>query len=129
MRYMSKKEFSLRLKKIQNDNEQIELREKLRAERNKFRRSKINKMNTSNKVLIAAIIAIVLFTIACLYIQYHIGTEVSSTLITLWFSFWTVEIVALTGIKISKVIKTQNSDTNTEQTDSSDSNDDSEAVG
>lgn len=129
MKYMSKEEFSLKMKKIQNHNKQIELREKLRAERNKFRRSKLNKMNTSNKVLIAAITAIILFTIACLYIQYHIGTEVSSTLITLWFSFWTVEIAALTGIKISKVIKNQGLNTNVEQTDSSDNTDDSDAVG
>ena len=63
---------------------------------------------TSNVVLVAIIIAIVLFTIACLYIQYATGVEVSSTLTTLWFTFWTVEIVALTGIKIAKVMKSDN---------------------
>jgi hypothetical protein len=62
-------------------------------------------MSTSNKVLLSSIAAIVMFTIACLYIQYKTEVEVSSTLITLWYSFWTVEIVALTGIKITKVIK------------------------
>jgi hypothetical protein len=102
---MTKKEFDSRMKKIQKINEQIEFKNKLRAEKNKFRRFKISKMNTSNKVLIASILAIVLFTIACLYIQYKTEVEVSGTLITLWYSFWTVEIVALTGIKITKVIK------------------------
>lgn len=103
--YMSKKEFNSRMRKIQKKNEQIEFRNKLKAERNKFRRFKIGKMNTSTKVLIASIMAIVLYTIACLYIQNNTGIEVSSTLTTLWYSFWTVEIVALTGIKITKVIK------------------------
>lgn len=114
MRHISKEEYSLMMKKIKSDNEQIELRAKLKAEKNKSKKFKKTKMKTSNIVLTASIIAIVLFTIACLFIQYRIGTEVSSTLITLWFSFWTVEIVALTGIKISKVIKNYDSDFNIE---------------
>lgn len=114
MRHISKEEYSLMMKKIKSDNEQIELRAKLKAEKNKSKKFKKTKMKTSNIVLTASITAIVLFTIACLFIQYRIGTEVSSTLITLWFSFWTVEIVALTGIKISKVIKNYDSDFNIE---------------
>ena len=35
--------------------------------------------------------------------------EVSSTLITLWYSFWTVEIISLAGIKVSKIFKDYNS--------------------
>lgn len=100
---MSKSEFDSQMRKIKLENATKERKQKLKEEKNKYRRFK--KMSTSNKVLIASIIAIVLFTIACLFIQYRIGIEVSSTLITLWFSFWTVEIVALTGIKISKVFK------------------------
>jgi hypothetical protein len=53
---------------------------------------------------------IVLFTIACLFIQYKTSVEVSSTLISLWFTFWTVEIVSLAGIKITKVIKERKED-------------------
>lgn len=105
MRYMSNEEFISRLEKIRLENEQIELRNKLKAERRKIRQFDINQISTSNKVLVASIIAIITFTIACLFIQYHTGAEVSSTLITLWFSFWTVEIVALTGIKVSKIFK------------------------
>lgn len=126
MRHISKEEYSLMMKKIKSDNEQIELRAKLRAEKNKAKRFKKPNMKTSNIVLIAAITAIVLFTIACLFIQYRTTVEVSSTLITLWYSFWTVEIVALTGIKISKVIKNYNSESNTDQTNL---DNDSDAVG
>ena len=110
MRYLSQEEFDLKMKKIRLSNQQAELRNKLRAERKKF--IPVKKMKTSNIVLTFSIVAIVLFTIACLFIQYRIGTEVSSTLITLWFSFWTVEIVALTGIKISKVVKNRDSSPN-----------------
>lgn len=112
MKHLTKKEFANELKKIQLENEQFELRNKLKAEKRKIRQSKRKKIKTSNKVLISTIIAIVGYTIASLCIQYHTGVEVSSTLTTLWFSFWTVEIVALTGIKISKVMKNCGSSSN-----------------
>ena len=98
---MTEEKFQKELEKIQEKNEEIKLKNKLKAERNKYRR----KMSTSNKVLIASIMAIVIFTIICLYIQYATSTSVSDTLITLWYSFWTVEILSLAGIKISKVVK------------------------
>lgn len=98
---MTEEKFQKELKKIKEKNEEIKLKNKLKKERNKYKR----KMSTSNKVLIASIMAIITFTIVCLYIQYATSVEVSSTLITLWYSFWTVEILSLAGIKISKVIK------------------------
>lgn len=98
---MTKEKYEKKLKKIQLKNEKIELKNKLKAEKNKYK----TKMKTSNKVLITSILAIVLFTIACLYIQYVTSMEVSSTLITVWYTFWTVEIVSLAGIKVTKVIK------------------------
>lgn len=117
MRYMTEKEFQEKIIEIQKENEQIELRNKLRAEKKKVSRSLFPKIKTSNKVLIVAIMAIILFSIACLYIQLQTSVEVSSTLITLWFSFWTVEIVSLAGIKVSKVLKNHNSEPDTEQED------------
>ena len=82
-----------------------------------------NKIKVSNRMLIASVIAIIIFTIACLYIQYRTAVEVSSTLITLWFSFWTVEIVALTGIKVTKIFKDYDSTSNMEETYSDDDED------
>lgn len=104
MFYMSDREYETKLKKIQRKNESKKRKHSLKVEKNKFKKSK-NKMKTSNRVLMASIIAVISFTIACLYIQYTTSIEVSSTLITLWYSFWTVEIISLAGIKISKVIK------------------------
>ena len=66
------------------------------------------KMSTSKIILIVAIIAIVAFTIASFILQFMTGTEISSTLIEYWYKFWTVEIVVLSGIKVSKVFKARN---------------------
>lgn len=115
MGYMTEEDFNREMRKIQQENKQIELKNKLRYEKAKVRRQIFPKMTTSNKVLVVAIMAIVLFSIACLYIQYRTSVEVSSTLITLWFSFWTVEIVSLAGIKVSKVFKEHKDTTNDEQ--------------
>lgn len=101
--YMSKKEFESRMRKIELNNKSKERKEKLKAEKNKFKRSK--KVKTSNIVLIAAIIAVISYTAAALYIQKSTNIEVSSTLTEKWFRFWTVEIVALAGIKVTKVFR------------------------
>lgn len=68
------------------------------------------KMSTSNKVLVASIAAIVIFTIISFALQFITGTETSSALIENWYRFWTVEIVVLSGIKVSKVLKNNNTD-------------------
>lgn len=102
---MTEEKFQEKLEKIRKKNEKIRLKNKLKVERNKYRRFNLSKMKTSNKVLISSISAVILFTIACLYIQYKTSIEVSSTLITLWYSFWTVEIISLAGIKVSKIFK------------------------
>ena len=105
MFYISEKEFDSKMKKIKAKNQSKERALALKNEKKKYRHLIIPKIKTSNKVLMAAIIAVILFSATCLYIQYNTGIEVSSTLITLWYSFWTVEIVSLAGIKISKVFK------------------------
>lgn len=102
---MTEEKFQKELERIKEKNKEIELKNKLKAERNKYRRFNFSKMSTSNKVLFSSIMAILIFTIACLCIQCATSMEVSSTLITLWFSFWTVELVSLAGIKVSKVFK------------------------
>lgn len=105
MFHISEEEYNSKLKKIKEKNESKKRAYLLKAEKEKIKKLTNPKMSTSNKVLISAIVAVISFTIACLYIQYVTSVEVSSTLITLWFSFWTVEIVSLAGIKMSKVFK------------------------
>lgn len=105
---MTKEEYKNKLEKIKLKNEEIKLKNKLRAEKNKYKRFSLSKMKTSNKVLVVAVLAIVLFTIACLYIQYKTEVMINDTLITFWYTFWTAEIVSLAGIKVTKVIKNRN---------------------
>ena len=61
------------------------------------------KKHFSDYIVAAAITAIALYTVAAVVLQFCGLAEVSSTLTTCWFSFWTVEIVALAAIKGNKV--------------------------
>ena len=61
------------------------------------------KFKTSNIMLVIVIAAIVGYVIANFWLQYQVGIEVSPTVTTCWFSFWSAEILALTGIKMSKI--------------------------
>lgn len=113
MKYMTQAEFRNEMRKIQNQNKQIEMRQQLKEEKRKIHKGK--GIKTTTKMLIISVTAIVLYTVACLFIQYKTSVEVSSTLSKLWYSFFTVEIVSLSGIKITKVIKGyKSSDTDTD---------------
>lgn len=71
----------------------------------KSRKKKRGKVRTSTKVVIAAITAIILFWMSefCLL---FIGNEgFPADFIKSWFFFWSVELAALAGIKITKVRK------------------------
>lgn len=68
----------------------------------KYRR---RKMKTATKVLVVSVLNIVWFTAAAILLQFKTSVELSSTLITCWYTFWTCEIFAIAGIRISKVLK------------------------
>lgn len=61
------------------------------------------KRKVSNIMLVLICTMIILYTAADFALQYFAGVEVSPTLTTAWFTFWTVELVALAAIKTSKV--------------------------
>lgn len=64
----------------------------------------------SNIMLAVIVTMIVGYVIASFVLQYHTSIEMSPTITTCWFAFWTVEIVALAGIKVSKVFKSKHND-------------------
>jgi hypothetical protein len=71
--------------------------------KNRSNKKSRKKVRTSTKVVIAAIIAIVLFWMSEFYLLY-IGNEgFPSSFIQSWFFFWSAELAALAGIKITKV--------------------------
>ena len=61
-------------------------------------------------MLIISVINIVWYTIAAIVLQFKVGVEISSTLTTCWYAFWTSEIFVLAGIRISKVVKSGDND-------------------
>lgn len=63
------------------------------------------KTKTSTLALITSCFMIISYTAANFVLQYFTQVEVSPTLTTAWFSFWGAEILAIAGIKITKVIK------------------------
>ena len=65
--------------------------------------TKKRKLRKSDYVLFASVAAIIGYTIAAIVVQLITCTELSSTLTTCWYSFWTVEIITLAGIKITNV--------------------------
>ena len=66
---------------------------------------KLSKKKVSNIMLVVVCVMIFLYTAASFVLQYYTGVEVSATLTTSWFAFWGVELFALAGIRVSKVIK------------------------
>lgn len=63
------------------------------------------KRKVSNIMLVIIVIAIVGYVAVDFLLQYKVGTEISPTITTCWFVFWTSEVLALMGIKLSKVKK------------------------
>lgn len=63
------------------------------------------KKKVSNIMLVLICSMIILYTAADFALQYFTSIEVSPTLTNAWFAFWGTELVALTAIKTTKVIK------------------------
>lgn len=61
------------------------------------------KRKVSNMLLLVAVIAIIAYTVANIWVTYTTGTTIDPTLTTCFYAFWTSEIFALMGIKLSKV--------------------------
>lgn len=108
--------FRMRLRWIKRQGEQYRREKKIRDAYAEYWPEKKEK-KTSNVMLVVIVIAIVAYFIADYTLQTKMGVEISPTLTTCWFSFWGVEIAALTGIKVTKICKSNNSN-NTSQNDS-----------
>lgn len=104
---MREKLFQMKLKRIERRGERQKRKCELEARYMEYYPHKSGK-KVSNIMLAVIVAAIVSYTVASFALQYHTSTEVSSTLTTLWFSFWTIEACALAGIRISKVRKEHN---------------------
>ena len=63
------------------------------------------KHKISNIVLFVVIAAVIIYTVASFWLTYVSGVSIDPTLTTCVFTFFGSELLALTGIKISKVRK------------------------
>ena len=66
-------------------------------------RKREKKRSFADYIVFVSIFMVASFTIAAFLLQFRGMMEISSTLTTCWFAFWTVEIVALAAIRTSKV--------------------------
>lgn len=105
---MNTEKFKRKLRKIKIQGEQYKIEKKLRdAYAEYWPERKMRKV--SNIMLVIIVMAIVLYTIAAFWIQYRTGLAIDSTLSTLYYGFWSVELISLTTIKNNKT-KYGNSD-------------------
>ena len=98
---MTDRKFQKKLKKIEKQGERYKKEYELKAAYAKYVPEK-KKKKVSNVMLTISVIAIVGYVVASFILQFQTSVEISSTISTLWFAFWTVEIFALAGIKLSK---------------------------
>lgn len=96
--------FQRKLKRIEKRGERQKAKQELIDKYAEYYPHKAGR-KVSNIMLAVIVIMIVGYVIADFVLQYHIGVEMSPTITTCWFAFWTVEILALAGIKVSKVRK------------------------
>lgn len=59
-------------------------------------------MRTSKKVVLAAISAIILFWVMETVLLFVTGAGYPDAFVAAWFTFWSVELAALAGIKITE---------------------------
>ena len=100
---MSDKRFQKKLKRIEKKGERQKAKSELKAKYAKYYPSKRRKV--SNIMLAVVVTAIVLYTIASFILQFYTSVEISSTLTTCFYAFWSSELIALTTLKTSKIIK------------------------
>lgn len=117
---MTEKQLNKKLEKIKKRGEQQKRLAVMEEAYAKYYPEK-KKKKVSNIMLVIVVIAIVGYAVANFVLQYHMGVEVSPTLTTVWFAFWTSEILALTSIKRGKIKReSENAYPYTETVDCSD---------
>ena len=90
-----------KLKKIQRQGERYKKEKEVRDAYIEYLPDR-KKRKVSNIMLVIIVAAIICYVIASFWIQYKTGIAIDPTITTCWFSFWTIEVVALTTIKNNK---------------------------
>ena len=108
---MSDKKFQRKLAKIKKKGERYKQEYELREAYAQYVPERKTR-KVSNIMLVVVVVGILAYTIANLWITYTTGVSIDSTLTTCFYAFWGSELVALTSIKLGKVLKQRNNTTN-----------------
>lgn len=104
---MTEKQFQRKLKKMQKEGERYkQIKELSDAYAEYFPEKKEKKV--SNIMLVVSVIAVLSYVVAAFWIQLMTGAEISPTVTTLYFSFWTIEVWNMSRIKINKIKNNSN---------------------
>lgn len=101
---MNDKKFQKKLEKIKKKGERQKQKAELEAEYAEYYPHR-KGAKVSNVMLVIIVIMVTLYTMASFALQFCTSVEISSTLTTCFFAFWSAEIIALAGIRVSKVQK------------------------
>lgn len=106
---MTEKRFQRKLEKIKKRGERYKKEKELKDMYAKYVPEK-KQRKVSNIMLCIIVVAIIGYVVADFILQYRMGIEISPTITTCWFTFWSVEIVSLASIRVSKVVKEKTND-------------------
>lgn len=95
---MTDKQFQRKLNRIKKRGERYKQEKELKDTYVDYLPER-KKRKVSNIMIVVIVVAIVAYTVASFWIQYRTGMPVDSTLTTLYYSFWTTELIAITTIK------------------------------
>lgn len=99
---MNDKRFQKKLEKIRKKGERQKQKAELEAEYAEYYPHR-KGAKVSNVMLFIIVAMVTLYTVASFVLQFFTSVEISGTLTTCFFAFWSAEVVALMGIKVSKV--------------------------
>lgn len=69
----------------------------------------MKRINKSDIILVCSVLAVIIYTVAAIILQWNTTVEISPTLTEKWYTFWTIEITALSGIKTVNILKGRDS--------------------
>lgn len=104
---MNDKRFQKKLEKIRKKGERQKEKMELEAQYAEYYPHR-RGAKVSNVMLVIIVAMVTLYTVASFVLQFCTAVEISSALTTCFFAFWGTEIVALAGIRVSKVYKDKN---------------------
>ena len=98
---MDDKRFQKKLEKMRIKGERQKAKHELEEQYAEYYPHKTGK-KVSNVMLVVVVVMILAYTAANFWLAFASGASMDSTLTTCFYAFWSCEVLALAGIRISK---------------------------